>query len=395
MINGLTGFSAWEALGVALIFTHISIVSITIFLHRAQAHRALDVHPILSHFFRFWLWLNTGIVTREWVAIHRKHHAKCETEDDPHSPQIEGLKEVLWKGSELYRAEALNQETLEKYGRGVPDDWMERNVYTKYSFSGLILMLMINVLLFGPIGLTVWALQAGWSPFFAAGVINGVGHYFGYRNYETEDAATNISPWGIIIGGEELHNNHHAFPSSAKLSNKSWEFDIGWMYITIFSAVGLAKVKKVAPVPQRDKAKKVLDVDALQAVIRNRLHISTEFGRNVMLPVMREELAKASASRKHFLKRAKRLLIAEETRLDEGQRARLTAILEDNQALEQIYEYRRQLQQIWARTAMSYEQLLPALQDWCARAEASGIQVLEEFADSLRSYTLEPVRVRA
>ena len=245
--TGLTGFSAWQIVAYTLAVTHVTIAGVTIYLHRCQAHRALDLHPVVSHFFRFWLWLSTGMVTREWAAIHRKHHAKCETEQDPHSPQTRGLKKVLLEGSELYREESRNLETLQKYGHGTPDDWIERNLYTRFSFAGVYLTLALNVALFGVIGISVFAVQMLWIPIFAAGVINGLGHWWGYRSWDSPDASTNIAPWGILIGGEELHNNHHAFASSAKLSSKWYEFDIGWMYIRILSILGLATVRRVAP----------------------------------------------------------------------------------------------------------------------------------------------------
>ena len=261
MFNGLVNLPWWGYIVVALVFTHITIAAVTIFLHRGQAHRALDLHPIISHFFRFWLWLSTGMVTKEWAAIHRKHHAACETVDDPHSPQILGIKKVFWEGAELYRKESKNLETIEKYGKGTPDDWIERHVYTPYSARGIALMAAINILLFGPLGLTIWAVQMAWIPVTAAGIINGIGHYWGYRNFSADDASTIISPWGIIIGGEELHNNHHAYPTSAKLSSKWFEFDIGWLYIRTFEILGLATVKRVAPKVKLDLAKTSCDAD--------------------------------------------------------------------------------------------------------------------------------------
>ncbi|MEO7114591.1 MAG: fatty acid desaturase, partial [Caldimonas sp.] len=245
--HGFSGFNGWEIVAYTLFTTHITIAAVTIFLHRAQAHRALDLHGIPSHFFRFWLWLASGMVTKEWVAIHRKHHAKCETVDDPHSPQTRGIKTVLLQGSELYRTEARNQETLAKYGHGTPDDWIERNLYTRYSWEGVGLMLILNLMLFGAIGATVWAVQMLWIPITAAGIVNGIGHFWGYRNFEAADASRNVSPWGVIIGGEELHNNHHTYPTSAKLSVKPYEFDIGWAYIRGLEMLGLATVRKTAP----------------------------------------------------------------------------------------------------------------------------------------------------
>ena len=273
LLNGLLHATGWQIVIYTLIVTHITIAGVTIFLHRCQAHRALDLHAIPSHFFRFWLWLTTGMVTKEWAAIHRKHHAKCETEEDPHSPVTRGIDKVVYEGAELYRIEARNTETIEKYGHGTPDDWIERNVYTKRSALGVSMLLVINILLFGVLGLSVWAVQMMWIPVTAAGIINGIGHFWGYRNFNCKDASTNILPWGIIIGGEELHNNHHTYGTSAKLSSKWYEFDIGWMYITILSFFGLAKVKKVAPAPRFDREKLVADLDTLQSIVANRYDV--------------------------------------------------------------------------------------------------------------------------
>lgn len=390
MLNGLLDLSPWGLVAATLLLTHITIVSVTVFLHRAQAHRALDLHPAVSHFFRFWLWLTTGMVTKEWVAIHRKHHAKCETVDDPHSPQILGIRKVLWEGAELYRAESRKPETLERYGHGTPDDWLEHRLYTPYRNLGATLLVFIDLALFGVLGLTVWAVQMVWIPFWAAGVINGIGHYWGYRNYEPRDAATNIVPWGILIGGEELHNNHHAFPSSAKLSSKWWEFDIGWFYIRVLQTLGLAQVKKVAPMPQRVPGKQIVDQDTLHAVVLNRFYVMADFGRDVVMPVLREELQKADASRRRFFKRARAVLVREDARLDQQARARLQNMLNASQPLRTVYEYRTRLQAIWNRTTASHEKLLTALQEWCAQAEASGIKSLQTFAHSLRSYSMRP-----
>jgi len=389
MLNGLLDLPFWGVMIAALILTHITIVSVTVFLHRAQAHRALDLHPAVSHFFRFWLWLTTGMVTKEWVAIHRKHHAKCESTNDPHSPQVFGIRKVLLEGTELYRKEANNRETLDRFGHGTPDDWMERHIYSGHSVSGLGLMLFIDLLLFGPLGLTVWAVQLLWIPLWAAGVINGIGHFWGYRNYETRDASRNIVPWGILIGGEELHNNHHAFSSSAKLANKWWELDIGWCYIRLLSALGLARVRKVAPRPRRVAAKQTVDLDTLRAVVMNRLYVMADFARDVVLPVVREELRDADASGRRLLKRARALLVKEETQMNERDRDRLQDALQFSQTLRTVYEYRQQLNDLWSRTTASHEKLLAGLQEWCNQAEASGIQALQEFARSLRSYSLQ------
>lgn len=374
-----------------LLMTHVTIASVTIFLHRAQAHRALDLHPVISHFFRFWLWLTTGMITKQWVAIHRKHHAKCETSEDPHSPQILGIRKVLWEGAELYRSEAANSETLKRYGHGTPDDWLEDYLYTRYDRLGVTLMLFIDLALCGIAGLTIWAIQLLWIPFWAAGIVNGLGHYWGYRNYEPRDASTNLLPIGLIIGGEELHNNHHAFPSSAKLSNHWWEFDIGWLYIRILTILRLAHVKKIAPVPQQLRDKQAIDLDTLRAVVLGRLYVMADFGRNVVAPVLREELRKADDSRRRVLKRTKVLLLREEARLDDRDRARLRSVLDMSQALCTVYEFRMSLQSLWNRTTVSHEKLLASLQDWCMQAEASGIQVLQEFAQSLRGYSVRSV----
>src|SRR5450830_660655 len=281
MFSGLLDLPWWGYVLTTLALTHITIASVTIFLHRHQAHRALDLHPVASHFFRFWLWLTTGTVTKEWASIHRKHHAKCETSDDPHSPQILGIKKVLLEGAELYRKEARNLETLEKYGRGTPDDWLERNLYSRHSMLGIMLMLAIDVLLFGPIGITIWAVQMIWIPVTAAGIINGIGHYWGYRNYDCADAATNIIPFGILIGGEELHNNHHTYATSAKLSSKWYEIDIGWAYIRILETLRLAKVKKLAPEPKFSHGKSEADFETLQSVIANRYDVMAKYAKSI------------------------------------------------------------------------------------------------------------------
>lgn len=390
MTDGLLALSLLELLVATLLLTHLTIISVTVFLHRAQAHRALDLNPVVNHFFRGWLWLTTGMVTKQWVAIHRKHHAKCETPDDPHSPQVLGIRKVLWQGAELYRSEARNPDTLARYGHGTPDDWLERYLYGRYDRLGVTLLLGLDLVLFGVAGLTVWAVQLLWIPFWAAGVINGLGHYWGYRNYEPRDASTNLSPLGILIGGEELHNNHHAFPSSAKLSNKWWEFDIGWFYIKLLVYLRLAHVKKIAPVPQQLSDKKSIDLDTLRAVVLHRLYVMADFGRDVIAPVLREEVHKADDSRRLLLKRTRRLLIREAERLSDGERDRLNHALATSQTLQTVYEFRLALQTVWSRTTVSHEKLLATLQEWCARAEASGIQSLQQFAQALRGYSTRP-----
>ncbi len=393
MLEGLISLPWWGYIVAALILTHVTIAAVTIYLHRHQAHRALDLHPVVSHFFRFWLWLTTGMITKEWAAIHRKHHAKVETPDDPHSPQVKGIKKVLFDGADLYRQEAKNRQTMEKYGHGTPVDWLERNVYTPHNGKGIVLMLLIDVLLFGPIGITIWAVQMIWIPLFAAGVINGIGHYWGYRNFEVADASTNIVPWGILIGGEELHNNHHTFGSSAKLSSKWWEFDIGWMYIRLMEMLALARVKKIPPELACDTAKQHIDVETVKAVIAGRFHVMAQFAREVMKHVHREELKKADRADREswaLLKRARRLMVREAGLLDEASRKWLNKALENNGTLKTVYVMKQKLQDIWQRSATTQEHLRQALQEWCHEAEATGIEALRNFSQKLRTYTLAP-----
>jgi len=386
--NGVTRASGWQIFAFTMIVTHITIASVTIFLHRCQAHRALELHAIPSHFFRFWLWLTTGQVTKEWAAIHRKHHAKCETEEDPHSPVTRGIKKVFWQGAELYRAESKNQETMQKYGHGTPDDWMERNLYTKYSWQGVAAMLILDVILFGAIGVTVWAVQMLWIPVTAAGIINGIGHYWGYRNYDCTDASRNIVPFGILIGGEELHNNHHTFGTSAKLSSKWYEFDIGWAYIRGMEMLGLAKVKKVAPEPKFAEIKSVIDMETLQAVITNRYDVMAKYTKSLRRAWSDEvaHLREKTQFEAGFLKSAKKLLQREPTKLEEPQQQHLSEVLAHSKALKTMHDMRVELGLIWERSTVSREQLVHQLQDWCVRAEASGIQTLHDFSQRLRSY---------
>jgi len=387
---GILDFSLWQVVVAGLVLTHVTIVAVTVFLHRAQAHRALDLHLAVSHFFRFWLWLTTGMVTREWVAVHRRHHAKCETPDDPHSPKMLGLGKVLAEGAELYRKAMDDPQILARYGHGTPDDWLERRLYGRFSWQGVGLMLILDLLLFGVHGITLWAVQMLWIPFFAAGVINGVGHYRGYRNFETPDAAANILPWGILIGGEELHNNHHAFPSSAKLSAKWWELDLGWFYIRLLSILGLAKVKKVAPKPRVVEGKGNIDMDTVRAVITGRMHVAARYAREVLGPVTRAELCRSRRHCRRLSRRTQRLLVMEGPRLDARAKQRLEQVLAQSQTLETVYQFRERLRDLWERAAPNQEALLNSLQDWCQQAEATGIQALETFSHKLRGYTLVP-----
>ena len=386
LANGLWNLSWWQVVLYTLATTHITIAAVTIFLHRAQAHRAMDLHSIPSHFFRFWLWLSTGMVTKEWVAIHRKHHARCETVDDPHSPQTRGIETVLWRGAELYRAEAKNQETLAKFGHGTPNDWIERNLYTRYSWQGVGLMLILNLALFGVIGLAVWAVQMLWIPITAAGIINGIGHYWGYRNFEAPDASTNISPWGLIIGGEELHNNHHTYPTSARFSVKKYEFDIGWVYISLMRKIGWATVKKVPPKLQLGDVRPVADEKTLEAVIANRYEVMAGYARE-MRRVCKSEIAnlKHKGADLSPLKAAKRWLHRDDERVPAFARPKLAQVRAAHPVLDQMVTMREELRQMWLNTSQSREQLAADLQAWCRRAEESGIVALQQFSKKLRA----------
>jgi stearoyl-CoA desaturase (Delta-9 desaturase) len=390
LANGLIQTTWWQLVLIALVFTHITIASVTIFLHRSQAHRSLDLGPIPSHFFRFWLWLTTGMVTKEWVAIHRKHHAKCETEEDPHSPVTRGIKTVLLTGSELYRAESKVKETLDKYGHNTPDDWIERNLYTRFSWQGVGLMLIVNLALFGAIGATIWAVQMAWIPITAAGIINGIGHYWGYRNFEAVDASTNISPWGIIIGGEELHNNHHTYPTSAKLSVKPFEFDIGWGYIRMLEMLGWAKVRKTAPQLKLGDIKPVADAKTLEAIIANRYEVMAKYARNlreacaVELARVKSEGASGHGKLAN-LRLAQRWLHRDADKIPLAAKAQIDKAVADHPGLAQWVHMREELRQLWTRTNVSAEQLVVDLQAWCKKAEGSGIASMQEFALKLRA----------
>jgi len=383
---GLLGLSFWGYVLAGFVMVQITMMAVTLYLHRDQAHRSLDLHPALRHFFRFWIWMTSGMLTREWVAVHRKHHAFCETEGDPHSPKIFGLKKVLLEGAELYREETDNEETIRKYGRGCPDDWMERNVYTRFPYGGIILLIVFDLLLFGVPGIILIATSLVSMPLFAAGVINGVGHHSGYRNFECDDAATNIVPWGLLLGGEELHNNHHAFPTSAKFSVRPWEFDIGWMYITVFRALGLAKVKKVAPKPVVSEPAENVDIETLRAVIVNRMHVLRAYTRQVTLPEFRRQKGDDPLWR-----RAKRLLVRQPALLDEAAQDRLQSLLERNPRLATVYQFRERLRELWSgATNVSNDKLVAQLRQWCNEAEASGIKALQDFARTLRGYAIAP-----
>ena len=379
--NGLLNLS-WVGIVIyTLVVTHITIVGVTVYLHRHSAHRSVDLHPALQHFFRFWLYMTTGMVTKEWTAIHRKHHAVCETEEDPHSPQVRGLNEILWRGAEAYRESSKQPEIMERYGSGCPDDWMERNVYTGRSAWGVSALLVINIVMFGAIGATIWAIQMVWIPFFAAGVVNGIGHWWGYRNFECPDAATNISPWGIIIGGEELHNNHHTYPNSAKLSQKPWEFDIGWFWIRLFETFGLAKAKSTGPVAHKLPGKQTLDIDTAWAVLNDRFRVMANYAESVVKPLVAQEIKTGS------VRQAKATLCREPSLIAPLDKNRIDELVSSSPKIKQAYELRLRLQDVWSKRGGSADEMLQALKQWCVDAEATGIQALRDFVEELRSYT--------
>lgn len=389
--GGLLQLSWWQLVLVTLVLTHITIVSVTVFLHRSQAHRGLDLHPAIAHFFRLWLWLTTGMVTKEWVAIHRKHHAKCEKEGDPHSPMVYGIEKVMWKGAELYREEAANQETLKRYGHGTPNDWLERNVYSRHPGLGIMLTLIVDVLLFGAAGLTVWAVQMAWIPFWAAGVVNGLGHYIGYRNFSSPDTSTNLFPIGILIGGEELHNNHHAYGTSAKFSSKWYEFDIGWLYIKLMTYLGLAKVRKVAPKLKLEKSNQVTE-KTLQGVITHRYEIMTRYA-DLLKKTAQAEIDRLkgvkdslSAQQAALLKTVADRITQAEQSLKPTEKEELEQALSQNKVLATLVNMRDELTRVWASSTASSEQLLQDLQVWCQQAQQSGIKSLEQFALRLQRY---------
>ncbi len=386
MAHGLLNLSWWQVLLYTLVTTHITIVSVTIFLHRAQSHRALDLGPIPSHFFRFWLWIGTGMQTKEFVAIHRKHHAKVDTEEDPHSPQTRGLKKLLLEGTELYRAESKNKETIAKYGTGTPNDWIERNLYNRYTILGVSLMMVANLLMFGAIGAAVWAVQMAWIPVMATGVINGIGHYWGYRNFESADASTNVSLWGIVIGGEELHNNHHTYPTSAKFSVKPYEFDIGWFYISIMQAIGWAKVKKVPPKLNFGTAQPVADEKTLEALIAHRYEVMAQYARDMRAACATEiEALKAKQGDLALLKTAKRWMHRDDDKVPASARPQIAQARAAHPVLDKMMTMREELRQMWLNTSQSREQLAADLKDWCHRAEESGIAALQQFSMNLRA----------
>lgn len=387
MWTGLFDFGFLGNFIALMVLTQLTIMSVTLYLHRGQAHRAIDYHPAVSHFFRFWLWLTTGMVTRQWSAVHRKHHAKCETPEDPHSPQNEGIWRVLFKGLVLYRDAVSNEATIEKYGYGAPNDWVERKVYTPFHYLGIYLMLILDLVFFGWAGLIMWPIQLVWIPLFAAGVINGVGHYWGYRNFESPDASRNISPWGLFIGGEELHNNHHAFGTSAKFSVKPWEVDIGWGMVKVLSWLKLASVKRALPKLYRNETKATVDADTVMAVINNRFQLMATYSREVMIPTIKHEREKFGERKRELAKKAA-LLWRDQRFFKPADFDHLKQMLASSKQLNIVHEFHQQLKEIWSKTHASKDELISQLQDWCTRAEKTGIKALEDFANTMKSYSL-------
>jgi stearoyl-CoA desaturase (Delta-9 desaturase) len=394
LVSGVTQIG-WGALLVYfLIATQLTIFSVTLYLHRSQAHRGVDFHPALNHFFRFWTWLTTSMITKEWVAIHRKHHAKCETEDDPHSPRIKGIGTVLWRGADLYREARKDRAMVEQYGKGAPDDWLQRKIYTPLCLGGPVLLLVMSFVLFGFKGVSVWALQMAWIPFWAAGVVNGLGHWWGYRNFETTDTATNLTPWGVWIGGEELHNNHHAFPSSAKFALRKFEFDIGWAAIRMFERFGLATVLRVAPSLDIRPNIPMPDTDTLKALLAHRFQAMTDFQRNVITPALRDE-AKTAGKKLRALPRTMRKGLADDGRwLKPEAREQLQQWVAQRPRILTLIEYRARLATVLEARSQNASDTLQQLQVWCREAEASGIQALHEFSQRMKGYSLQPAGQR-
>ena len=386
--NGLWGLSVWGIVAYVLVVTHITIVTVTVYLHRFSAHRSIDLHPALQHFFRFWSWLTTGMITRQWTAIHRKHHAATETAEDPHSPKVRGIWKILWEGTEAYREAARDEAIMERYGSGCPDDWLERRLYSRHEMLGVGMLAVIDVALFGFAGISVWAVQMLWIPVLGAGVINGIGHYWGYRNFESPDASTNMVPWGILIGGEELHNNHHTYPNSARLSQKWWEFDVGWMWIRIFQAFGLARPFSTGPMAQKAPGKTTLDVDTLWAVLNDRFRLMAKYKNDVVRPLIEQECAKVDRATGRLLRAARKALCRHEGLVDESGQRSIDKAVQASHAIGTIYNLRLRLQAIWTERGANAEEMLQALTQWCRDAEETGIQALRDFVLELKSYTV-------
>lgn len=388
--TGLLDFSAWQIVLTVFISVQITLSGVSLFLHREQTHRGIKLHPVIQHFYRFWMWFTTGMLTKDWVAIHRKHHAHCETEEDPHSPQIHGIKKVLFHGVTLYTEERKNQETLDKYGKGTPDDWMERNVYTKFHFYGIFLLAAVDLALFGIIGGAVFAIQVIWIPFFAAGVINGVGHYFGYRNYKTDDSSRNITRFAFFIMGEELHNNHHAFPSSSKFAHKKGEYDLGWYMIKGLNKLGLCEIKKVVPELQIDETQVEFSNETVKAILTHKFNVMQLYIKDVINPNLNSEFESPNKDVKKGIKKYTQQLSLDPQFIKSKRKVKLQYKFEDNQTMQSLMAYKAELQAIWDNNSMSMEEMIEAFKQWCKKAEASGNKMLQDFAASLKQYKLNP-----
>ena len=386
LINGLIDFTWVGYVLYTLVVTHISIVAITLYLHRGVCHSAIEIKPLLAHFFRFWLWLTTSMRTADWVAVHRKHHAKCETIDDPHSPAYYGIETVLLRGADLYHEEKNNPETLEKYSQNCPTDWVEEKIYTGMNNIGILLLFILNIILFGVVGIIIWAIQMAWTPIFAAGGINGAGHYWGYRNYDTSDDSTNMIPLGIVIGGEELHNNHHAFPTAAKFSLKPWEFDLGWMYIKLFSLLGQIKVKRLAPITIINEPSKSLDHETGYALLKSKLTVITNYSKIVLKPLMKHEHKKANGELKRLLNRSKCTLVREPHRITNQENNTLDIIFDKCASLKIAYDLRNKLFDILHSRNLKHDKFIDSINQWCEEARSVGIESLVDFSIWLRGY---------
>ena len=391
LAGGLLQFGWVGLLVYFMAATQLTIFAVTLYLHRSQAHRGVDFHPVVAHVFRFWTWLTTSMITREWAAIHRKHHAKCETEEDPHSPMHKGIGNVFWRGVELYREARSDRAAIEQYGKGCPEDWIERHLYTPHATMGPVLLLVLSFVLFGFAGVAMWALQMAWIPFWAAGVINGLGHWWGYRNFETADTATNLTPWGVWVGGEELHNNHHAFPSSAKFSLRRFEFDIGWAAIRVLQSLGLAKVLRVAPSLNVRPNIAMPDAETLKALLACRFQAMTDYQRKVLMPALREEAAAAGAKLRALLPRKLRKGIADDGRwLKPDAREQLQSWIAARPRIGMLMEHRARLAEVLESRGHDASEKLKRLQAWCAEAEATGVRALQDYSARLKGYALLP-----
>ena len=328
------------------------------------------------------------MVAREWVAVHRKHHAKTETEEDPHSPVVYGLSNILFRGVEYYR-DAIDEPTLETYGTGCPNDWIERNVYSRFPLVGVSILAVIDLCLFGVVGIVVWALQMIWTPFWAAGVVNGVGHALGYRNFECADNARNICPVGILACGEELHNNHHTYPNSARFSIKAWEFDLGWQYIRLLSLLKLAQPLHTGPVVERIENKSTIDMDTLWAAINDRFRIMAKFGEQVLKPIILAEKKKAGCRKvKGIFRRAHKALCVHEGNLKDRDRAKIYTVIQTSPVVQRLYNFRLRLNELWAKRTGCSEELLQEFKNWCSDAEAANVRELKSFVADLKTLTV-------